>query len=171
MSVIDLMHWCHVSITTTACWGSRLVALRARVVLAERIGAQPLNQCAGPGQPGGMARRGWPAGCMLGDGARGSATFDPQCAWAPFCDFICIRSIHSSFSLILKENCIFFAVFVSWTAPMQQIPVPNPSGLHKIINFNSTESRRPQIPQPTPPKPPGSPSRTTAPSKVRNYQH
>ena len=46
---IDLMHWRHVSITTTPCWGSRLVALRARVVLAERIGAQPLSQCAGPG--------------------------------------------------------------------------------------------------------------------------
>ena len=27
---IDLMHWRHVSITTTPCWGSRLVALRAR---------------------------------------------------------------------------------------------------------------------------------------------
>ena len=60
---------------------------------AERIGAQPLSQCAGPGQPGGMACRGWPSGCMLGDGARGSATFDPQRAWAPFCDVICIRSI------------------------------------------------------------------------------
>ena len=92
---IDLMHWRHVSITTTPCWGSRLVALRARVVLAERIGAQPLSQCAGPGQPGGMACRGWSSGCMLGDGARGSATFDPQRAWAPFCDVICIRSITS----------------------------------------------------------------------------
>ena len=91
---IDLMHWRHVSITTTPCWGSRLVALRARVVLAERILALSLcSQCAGPGQPGGMACRGWPSGCMLGDGARGSATFDPQRAWAPFCDVICIRSI------------------------------------------------------------------------------
>ena len=58
--------------------GSRLVALRTRVVLSERIGAQPLSQCAGPGQPGGMTCRGWPAGCMLDDGARGSASFDPQ---------------------------------------------------------------------------------------------
>ena len=33
---IDLMHWCHISITTTPCWGSRLVALRARAVLEER---------------------------------------------------------------------------------------------------------------------------------------
>ena len=41
---IDLMHWRHVSITTTPRWGSRLVALRARVVLAERIGAQPLSK-------------------------------------------------------------------------------------------------------------------------------
>ena len=87
------MHWRHVSITTTPCWGSRLVALRARVVLAERIGAQPLSQCEGPGQPGGMACRGWPAGCMLGDGARGSASFDPKHAGAPFCDVICIWSI------------------------------------------------------------------------------
>ena len=54
---------------------------------------QPLSQCAGPGRPGGMACRGWPAGCMLGDGARGSASFDPQHAGAPFCDVICIRSI------------------------------------------------------------------------------
>ena len=73
--------------------GSRLVVLRARVVLAERIGAQPLSQCAGLGQPGSMACRGWPSGCMLGDGARGNASFDPQQAGAPFCDVICIWSI------------------------------------------------------------------------------
>ena len=90
---IDLMHWRHVSITATPCWGSRLVALRARVVLEERWRSQPLSQCTGPGQPGGMACRGWPAGCMLGDGARDSASFDPQHAGAPFCDVICIRSI------------------------------------------------------------------------------
>ena len=87
------MHWRHVSITTTPCWGSRLVALRARVVLEERIGALPLSQCAGPGQPGGMACRGWPSGCMLGDSARGSVSFDPQRAGAPLCDVICIWSI------------------------------------------------------------------------------
>ena len=67
--------------------------LGVKTCRAERIGAQPLSQCAGPGQPGGMACRGWPSGCMLGDGARGSATFDPQSAWAPFCDVICIGSI------------------------------------------------------------------------------
>ena len=33
--------------------------------------------------PGGMACRGWPAGCMLGDGARDSASFDPQHAGRP----------------------------------------------------------------------------------------
>ena len=54
--------------------------------------ALALSWCAGPGQPGGMACRGWPAGCMLGDGARDSASFDPQHAGAPFCDVICIRS-------------------------------------------------------------------------------
>ena len=109
------MHWRHVSITMTPCWGSRLVALRTRVVLAERIGAQPLSQCAGPGQPGGMACRGWPSGCMLGDGARGSTSFDPQHAGAPFCDVICIWSIgiymlsHSIWALfwsILLQNWI-----------------------------------------------------------------
>ena len=46
-----------------------------------------------PAQPGGMACRGWPAGCMLGDSPRGSASFDPQHMWAPFCDVICIWSI------------------------------------------------------------------------------
>ena len=90
---IDLMHWRHVSITTTPCWGSRLVALCARVVLEERWRSQPLSQCAGPGRPGGMACRGWPAGFMLGNGTRDSASFDPQHAGAPFCDVICIRSI------------------------------------------------------------------------------
>ena len=34
-----------------------------------------------------------PAGYMLGDGASGSASFDPHHARAPFCDIICIRSI------------------------------------------------------------------------------
>ena len=89
-TVIDLMHWRHVSITTTQCWGSRHVALqlRARVVLAEHIGAQPLSQCTGPGQPGGMACQGWPSGCMLG-----SASFDSRHAVVPFCDVICIWSI------------------------------------------------------------------------------
>ena len=54
-----------------------------------------LSRCAGPGRPGGMACRGWPASCMLGDGACNSASFDPQHAGAPFCDVICIRSIQS----------------------------------------------------------------------------
>ena len=40
-----------------------------------------------------MACRGWPAGCMLGDGACDSASFDPQHAGASFCDVVCIRSI------------------------------------------------------------------------------
>ena len=52
------MHWRHVSMTMTPCWGSRLVVLRARVVLAEHVGAQPLSQCAGPGGPGPARRYG-----------------------------------------------------------------------------------------------------------------
>ena len=43
--------------------------------------SQPLNQCAGPGQPAVIwswyAGVGPLAGCMLGDGARDSASFDP----------------------------------------------------------------------------------------------
>ena len=92
-SVIDLMHWRHVSITTTPCWGSRLVALRAHVLLAERIGAHPLSQCAHPGQLGGEACRGLPSECMLGDGARGVPRLTPNTTGAPFCDVICIWSI------------------------------------------------------------------------------
>ena len=90
---IDLMHWRHVSITTTPCWGSRLVALRAHVLLAERIGAHPLSQCAHPGQLGGVACRGLPSDCMLGDGARGVPRLTPNTTGAPFCDVICIWSI------------------------------------------------------------------------------
>ena len=47
---IDLMHWRHVSITTTPCWGSRLVALRTHVVLAVRI-SPSVNARPGPARP------------------------------------------------------------------------------------------------------------------------
>ena len=96
-SLIDLMHWRHVSITTTPCWGSRLVALRARVLLEEHWRSQPLSQCAGPGRPGGMACRGWPTGCMLGDSARESASFDPQQAGAT----LLWRHMHKVYSILL----------------------------------------------------------------------
>ena len=69
------------------------VAQRARVVLAVRIGTQPLSARARAGQPGGVACRGCPPGCMLGNDARGSASFDPQRRWAPFCDVICIYGL------------------------------------------------------------------------------
>ena len=93
------MHWRHVSITTTPCWGSKLVALRAHVLLAERIGAHPLSQCAHPGQLGGEACKGLPSECMLGDGARGVPRLTPNTTGAPFCDVICIWSI------VLKIAC------------------------------------------------------------------
>ena len=48
--IIDLMHWRHVSTTTTPCWGSRLVALRAHVVLAERI-SPSVSALPGPARP------------------------------------------------------------------------------------------------------------------------
>ena len=57
--------------------------------LAE-LGSQSVR---GPGQDRRYGMQGWPAGCMLGDGARDSASFDPQHAGAPFCDVICIRSM------------------------------------------------------------------------------
>ena len=48
----------------------------------------------------------WPAGCMLGDGARDSASFDPQHAWVPFCDVICIRSMgYSEISWVCVGAC------------------------------------------------------------------
>ena len=52
------------------------VALRARAVL---------NECWLPVGAQAQACRGWPAGCMLGDGARDSASFGPQQVGAPFC--------------------------------------------------------------------------------------
>ena len=92
---IDLMYWRHVSITTTPCWGSRLVALlHARAVLEERWLSVGARARAGPAV---WHCRGWPAGCMLGDGACDSASFDPQHAGAPFCDVICIRSIRNQY--------------------------------------------------------------------------
>ena len=71
----------------------------ARTCCAGRaVGALSLSgSTRAPGRPGGMACRGWPAACMLGDGARDSASFDPQHAGAPFCDVICI-SIRCSYT-------------------------------------------------------------------------
>ena len=104
------MHWRHVSITTTPpCWGSRLVALRAHVLLAERIGAHPLSQCAHPGQLGGVACRGLPSDCMLGDGARGVPRLTPNTTGASFCDVICIWSI----TKMCKCNITYFTLNLS----------------------------------------------------------
>ena len=48
------MHWHQVSITTTPCWGSRLVALRARAVLEERNLALSVSARAWPARRYGM---------------------------------------------------------------------------------------------------------------------
>ena len=72
----DLSRCAHV-----LCWKS-IGALSLSV--SARAWASPVVWHAGP------------AGCMLGNGARDSASFDPQHAGAPFCDVICIRSIGSS---------------------------------------------------------------------------
>ena len=58
-------------------------ALALSLSVSARARASPAVWHAGVG----------PAGCMLGDGARGSASFDPQHAGAPFCDVICIWPI------------------------------------------------------------------------------
>ena len=60
---------------------------------------QPISQCAARASPPSPAV--WhagvgPAGCMLGDVPRGSASFDPQHTWAPFCDVICIWSMEKN---------------------------------------------------------------------------
>ena len=81
----------------------------ARTCCAGR--ALALSRCAGPGRPGGMACRGWPAGCMLGDGARDSASFDPQHAGAPFCDVICIRSIGDGYCMNCKLDSALFTIW------------------------------------------------------------
>ena len=91
--IIDLMHWRHKGSHLHNNDARSSVAQRARVVLAVRIGTQPLSARARAGQPGGVACRVCPPGCMLGDDARGSVSFDPQRSWAPFCDVICIWSI------------------------------------------------------------------------------
>ena len=57
-----------------------------------------LSRCAGRRY---CMYRGWPAGCMLGDGAHDSASFDPQHVRAPFCDVICIRSISKLICLLI----------------------------------------------------------------------
>ena len=44
-------------------------------------------------QLGGVACRGLPSDCMLGDGARGVPRLTPNTTGAPFCDVICIWSI------------------------------------------------------------------------------
>ena len=83
---------------------------RGRKARRHHVGGQDLSRCAyvlcwqsaltlslsvsSLAQAGGMACMGWPSGCMLGDGARGSASFDPQHAGAPFCDVICIWYIN-----------------------------------------------------------------------------
>ena len=92
--------------TTTPCWGSRLVGLRARVVLAERVGALSPSVSARPGRPGGMACRGWPSGCMLGNGARGSASFDPQHAGAPSVTSYAYGLLHWLHKILLQSNNI-----------------------------------------------------------------
>ena len=96
---IDLMHWRHISITTRPCWGSRLVALRARAVLAERWLSVGARARAGPAV--------WHAGvgplavCL----AMAHVTvprLTPNHVGAPFCDVICTRSI----PLISNLSCI-----------------------------------------------------------------
>ena len=91
---IDLMHWRHVSITTTPCWGSRLVALRARVVLEERVGALSLSVSARPRASPAVWHAGvGPLAACLAMAHVTVPRLTPNTRGAPFCEVICIRSI------------------------------------------------------------------------------
>ena len=85
---IDLMHWRHKG-SHLHNNDARLVSRSAHVLCWQCALALSLSVR----EPGGVACRGFPPGCMLGNDARGSASFDPQRTWAPFCDVICIWSI------------------------------------------------------------------------------
>ena len=72
------MHWRHVSITTTPCWGSRLVALRAHVLLAERIGAHPPQSVCAPGPARRCGMQGFALWLHAWRWCTWRASFDPQ---------------------------------------------------------------------------------------------
>ena len=90
ISSIDLMHWRHKG-SRLHNNDARLVSRSAHVLCWQC--ALALSLSVGRASPAAWQCRGCPPGCMLGDDARGSASFDPQCRWAPFCDVICIWSI------------------------------------------------------------------------------
>ena len=64
-SNIDLLHWRHKGSHLHNNDVQTSVAQRARVVLAVRIGTQPLSAQARAGQPGGVACRGCPLAACL----------------------------------------------------------------------------------------------------------
>ena len=90
---IDLMHWrqkgSHLHNNDAS-----LVSRSAHVLCWQCALALSLS-VRGPGRasPAVWLAGFAPPGCMLGDDARGSVSFDPQRSWAPFCDVICIWSI------------------------------------------------------------------------------
>ena len=72
--------------------------MRARVVLAERIDAQPLSQCAGPAQLGGKCRGCPLAACLAMEHvavSRLTPSIDPQ-----------IRAIVTSYAYGLLANIV-----------------------------------------------------------------
>ena len=90
---IDLMHWRHKG-SHLHNNDASLVSRSAHVLCWQCALALSLSvRGARAGQPGGVACRVCPPGCMLGDGASGSVSIEPQRSWAPFCDVICIWSI------------------------------------------------------------------------------
>ena len=122
--IIDLMHWRHK--------GSHLHNNDASLV--SRSAHVLCWQCARAraGQPGGVACRVCPPGCMLGDDARGSVSFDPQRSWAPFCDVICIWSICiSNFLIIFMQKCDGYMAVCKMISPCQH----NSSSISRIISF------------------------------------
>ena len=92
-TLIDLMHWRHKG-SHLHNNDASLVSRSAHVLCWQCALALSLSM-RGPrrASPAVWQCRGCPPGCMLGDDARGSVSFDPQRSWAPFCDVICIWSI------------------------------------------------------------------------------
>ena len=139
---IDLMHWRHKG-SRLHNNGARLVSRSAHVLCWQCALALSLS-VRGPGRasPAVWQCRGCPPGCMLGDDARGSASFDPQRSWAPFCDVICIWSI-------VKTNrhlCYYSHLLCSRLEHLKSYWEPNhtPTPLHPWFDWLTVYSGWPR---------------------------
>ena len=103
-------HWRHISITTTPCWGSRLVSACAHVLCWQSALALSLSVSA-RARASPAVWHAWVgplAACLAIAHVAVSQKFDPQRAWAPFCDVICIWSItmpRTGHYILLSKMC------------------------------------------------------------------